>query len=243
MRDERCGTMSSAITSRPRTRQPELPGVNRKESRLRLPTRTPPEWLDAVLGDFDSFLADHAACERKASGTAMGMVSHYPDRPALVRACSELAVEELRHFQQVTELLTRRGLVLKPDRRDPYVRGLGKQRRSGSAEYFLDRLVIASIVESRGCERLALVGAAHPVEPIAVFYKELARSEARHQDLYDSLARQFFPAAEVDRRTAELLDAESRLLETLPLVPALFYAGAGSPDGSAQKEAGEESGS
>ena len=28
------------------------------------------EWVDAVMADFDSFLQDHADCERKASGFA-----------------------------------------------------------------------------------------------------------------------------------------------------------------------------
>ncbi len=156
----------------------------------------------------------------------MGFVSHYPDRPAVVTACSALAVEELQHFERVVELLVQRGIPLAPDRRDPYVRALGRERRSGGREYFLDRLLIASIVESRGCERLALVGSAHPEPAIADFYRELARSEVRHQDLYDSLARQFFPAGEVDGRTAGLLEAEARILESLPVVPALFYAGA-----------------
>jgi tRNA-(ms[2]io[6]A)-hydroxylase len=219
--------ITSAFRADARTfeeRKPKIEGS--KGAPLRLLTRTSHEWLAAVLADFDAFLADHAACERKASGTAMGFVSHYPDRPALVSACAALAVEELSHFQQVTELLLKRGLTLKPDRRDPYVRRLGEKRRNGSSEYFLDRLVIASIVESRGCERLALVGAAHPDQEIAAFYRELARSEARHQDLYDSLARQFFAAPEVDSRTAELLEEESRILAELPARPALFHAGA-----------------
>ena len=178
-----------------------------------------------MLGDFDTFLPDHAACEKKASGTAMGFVSHYPDRPDVVSACAALAVEELQHFQQVTELVLRRGLTLAPDRRDPYVRRLGEKRRGGSAEYFLDRLVIASIVESRGCERLAQIAAAHPDPDIAAFYRELARSEAKHQDLYSTLARRYFASAEVDAREAELLEEEARILAELPARPALFHAG------------------
>src|ERR1700687_2461152 len=38
---------------------------------MRLLTSSAPAWLQAVLDDFDAFLLDHAACERKASGTAM----------------------------------------------------------------------------------------------------------------------------------------------------------------------------
>ncbi|MEP1471547.1 MAG: tRNA isopentenyl-2-thiomethyl-A-37 hydroxylase MiaE, partial [Halieaceae bacterium] len=50
-------------------------------------------WTEAVLADFDSFLQDHAAAEKKASGMAMSMVSHYPDRFELVAAMADLAIE------------------------------------------------------------------------------------------------------------------------------------------------------
>ena len=52
-------------------------------------------WVDCVLDNFDTFLLDHAAAEKKASGMALSMVSHYPDRPQLVLAMAELAVEEM----------------------------------------------------------------------------------------------------------------------------------------------------
>ena len=58
-------------------------------------------WLECVLQDFDSFLVDHAANERKASAMAMTMVAHYPDRTRLVAEMVDLALEELTHFRQV----------------------------------------------------------------------------------------------------------------------------------------------
>lgn len=192
--------------------------------RLKIPSSS--EWLAAVLADFDAFLVDHAACERKASGTAMAFVAHYPDRPEIVAACTALAVEELGHFRDVVERVLARGLKLQADRRDPYVRGLARCFRSGRDEYLLDRLIAASIVEARGCERLALVAAAHPDADVRGFYRELARSEARHQDLYADLARFSFDGSEVERRTEALLEAEARILSALPAVPALFAAGA-----------------
>jgi len=193
---------------------------------MRLLSATPPEWLDAVLAGFDEFLLDHAACERKASGSAMAFVSHYPDRPEIVEACSELAVEELGHFRDVVALVVRRGLTLKPDGRDTYVRRLAREFRSGSDAYLLDRLLVASIVEARGCERLAIVAAGHPDEEIRDFYRRLARSEARHQDLYADLARRLFGERIADPRLAELLEAESRIVGELPMRAALFHTGA-----------------
>ena len=196
---------------------------------MRLLSPTPPEWIAAVLADFDGFLLDHAACERKASGTAMAFVSHYPDRPEIVAACSELAVEELGHFRDVVTLLARRGLALKPDGRDPYVRRLAREFRGGSDAYLLDRLLVASIIEARGCERLAIVAREHPQEDIREFYRVLARSEARHQDLYADLARRLFGAEAVEPRLDELLEAEARIIRELPVRAALFHVDAPGP--------------
>ena len=52
---------------------------------MRLKASTAPAWVEAVCADVDSFLRDHAACERKASAAALGFVAHYPDRRELVR--------------------------------------------------------------------------------------------------------------------------------------------------------------
>ena len=115
------------------------------------------EWLAAVFEDFDSFLLDHAACERKASATAMSLVSHYPDRAVLVRAMVELAREELEHFHQMLWILQSRELVLRRDDKDLYVQSLRKEIRTGRDAYLLDRLLVGGIVEARGCERFGLV--------------------------------------------------------------------------------------
>jgi tRNA-(ms[2]io[6]A)-hydroxylase len=193
---------------------------------MRLLSASSPEWLGAVLADFDAFSSDHAACERKASGTAMAFLSHYPDRRELVSACAELAVEELSHFRAVVLRVLARGGSLGPDRRDPYVRRLSACCRGGREEYLVDRLLVAALVEARGCERLALVGGAHPDPETRSFYHELARSEARHQDLYADLARLYGEPADVAQREAELAADEARILAELPPVPALFAAGA-----------------
>jgi tRNA-(ms[2]io[6]A)-hydroxylase len=70
---------------------------------------TPPGWLEAVLSDFDSFLKDHASCEKKASGMALNIASHYPNQPGLLRAKGDQAVEELTHYLEVVRLLLDRG--------------------------------------------------------------------------------------------------------------------------------------
>jgi tRNA-(ms[2]io[6]A)-hydroxylase len=189
---------------------------------MRLRTATPPGWTTAVLADFDAFLLDHAACERKASASALAMVAHYPDRRELVDACIELAREELQHFREVHRRIAERGLVLAADTRNPYMGALGREFRNGSDAYFLDRLLAAAIAEARGCERFGLIAAALPPQPLKEFYRELARGEVRHRDLYVSLARTYFDAAAVDARLDELLEAEARIVSGLPIRAALY---------------------
>jgi len=186
-----------------------------------LKTATPPAWVKTVLSDFDAFLLDHAACERKASATALTFVSHYPDRKELVSAMIDLAREELEHFHQVYRRITERDLVLAADTKDPYVNRLVKEFRKGSDAYFLDRLLVAGIVEARGCERFGLLAEALSPGPMKDFYRDLTSSEARHRGLFLRLARIYFDTGSVERRLDELLDVEAAVVRELPLRPAV----------------------
>ncbi len=183
---------------------------------------TPPQWTAAVLADLDAFLCDHAANERKASSSAMALVAHYPDRPELVERCIELAIEELQHFGQVQARMAQRGLALRPDTRSEYLRRLRKEFREGSEPYFLDRLLTAGIVEARGCERFGLVAAALPEGPLRELYRELARSEVRHQEMYIDLARLYFSVDSVAARLDQLLGAEAQVMTGLPIRASLY---------------------
>ena len=95
---------------------------------MKLRVQSSKEWLKAVLEDFDSFLLDHAACERKASAMALTFVVRYPDRDPLLEPMISLAREELAHFHQVFRILRKRGLEFRKDERDPYVNALLKKR-------------------------------------------------------------------------------------------------------------------
>ena len=134
---------------------------------------SPQLWVDAVLADFDSFLLDHAAAEKKASGMALSMVSHYPDRARLVLAMSELAVEEMVHFREVIKIIQARGLILGADTKDPYVNGMRSLMRQGSDLYLLDRLLTAGVIEARGAERFGLIANALPESELKTFYRSL----------------------------------------------------------------------
>jgi len=188
---------------------------------LRLLTKTPSLWIDVVLADFDAFLVDHAACERKASATALKLVSHYSDRTELVRELIPFAQEELEHYAQVMGIILERGLASRPDEKDPYVGALMKLIQRGPDRYFLDRLLILGVVEARGCERFGMVADALDPGPLKDFYIDITRSEARHHGLFVRLAREYFPADVVQQRLDELLNAEAEIVGRLPLRPAV----------------------
>jgi tRNA 2-(methylsulfanyl)-N6-isopentenyladenosine37 hydroxylase len=188
---------------------------------LQLAVATSDQWLDAVRGDFNRFLLDHAANERKASAMAMGMVAHYPDRSALVDAMIDLAVEELNHFRQVVRVISQRGLSLGADEKDPYVNQLRAHTNKGSEDYFLDRLLIAAVIEARGAERFSLIAACDDEDIPATLYRRLAISESTHYQLFIELALQYFETARVDARLAQWIDMEKQIVEVLPIHPRL----------------------
>ena len=184
---------------------------------MRLRTPSPKAWLAAVLADFDTFLLDHAACERKASGMAMHLAAHYRDRSRLVETMVDLACEELDHFRQVYRIARDRGLTLTADEKDEYVNAMNALSRRGSEGYFLDRLLLAGIIEARGCERFGLIAEALEEGRLKTFYRQITRSESRHSELFSLLALEYFSASEVRERQAALLDAEAQIVARLPI--------------------------
>jgi tRNA 2-(methylsulfanyl)-N6-isopentenyladenosine37 hydroxylase len=188
---------------------------------MELSVLTSPAWTEVVLGDFDRFLQDHAACERKASATGLAFVNRYGDQPWLVGPMIAFAQEELEHFGQVVALLEKRGLSVGPDQKDPYVGALRAVLRTGKEAHLLDRLLVAAVVEARGCERFALVRDALPGGELKTFYEDIVRSEARHAGLFQRLARHRFGRELVDERLSELIAIEGEIVAHLELRPSL----------------------
>lgn len=173
------------------------------------------------MADFDSFLLDHAAAEKKASGMAISMLSHYPDRVELVAAMADLAIEELTHYREVVKWIHSRGLLTVADQKDHYVLALRDTIRKGREVYLLDRLLTASIIEARGAERFALVAQALPAGALKKFYQSIARSEERHYQLFLELAGKYLEAEAIAARWDELLDIEAAIVAGLPIQAAL----------------------
>lgn len=182
---------------------------------------TPAAWIVCVLEDFDTFIQDHASAEKKASGMALSMVSHYPDQPKLVQAMVDLAVEELNHYKEVMRLLMAKGIAPAADLKDAYVTRLNKQVRKEPNFFLLDRLLVASVVERRGAERFSIV-AQHVSDPeLRKFYTAIAKSEERHWQLFINLAKDLCSHLPVSERFCELANFENSLIVELPIRSAL----------------------
>ncbi len=190
---------------------------------LELAAATPPEWARTVLSDFPAFLQDHADCERKASAMAMSFVAKYPDRVEIIPELIATGIEELEHFQQVYALMQKRGIRLaKEMKEDRYIKALLDLCRTDPINRFLDRLLLASIIECRGAERFRLVWQAleHDVE-LAEFYHLLWVSEAKHGNIFVKMALHYFEKEKVYPRLEELNRAEGEFIQKLDLRPAL----------------------
>jgi len=189
---------------------------------LDLASESKQEWIDAVMADFDSFLQDHADCERKASAMAMSFVAKYPDRKEIIPELIETGIEELEHFQMVYKIMEERGINLSHSiGEDPYIKALLKLCHSGMNERFMDRLLIASLVETRGAERFKMVANAQTDPEMAKFYKMLWTSEAKHGHIYVKMALNYFDNDTVYERLAWWVEKEAEILDQLKIRSAL----------------------
>ena len=190
---------------------------------LDLVAKTNPQWVKTVMADFPKFLQDHADCERKASAMALSFVAKYPDRTEIIPELIETGIEELEHFQQVYAHMTKRGIPLaKEMQQDPYITALINLCRTDPTNRFLDRLLLASIIECRGTERFRLVcEALEGDNELKEFYHVLWVSEAKHGNVFVKMALNYFPEEHVYARLNELNDAEGEIVRNLPLRAAV----------------------
>ena len=152
----------------------------------------------------------------------MSLVAKYPNRVEIIPELIETAVEELEHFRDVYKIMEAKGIELAHSiAEDPYIKTLMKAQHDGIDERFLDRLLIASVVETRGAERFKLV-ADHIDDPdLSKFYKMLWTSEAKHGHIYVKMALHYFPEKKVYDRLAWWVEKEAEIVEQLPIRAAL----------------------
>lgn len=174
---------------------------------------TPDAWVEKALSELPTLLIDHARCEQKAAATAMRLMFRYPTNRELQHKLSRLAREELRHYEQVRELIDTRKITFLPLTDAPYAGDLRKLMRKQDPGAFVDLMIIGAIIEARSCERFAAI--APHLDPIdtelANYYRFLLKSEARHFRDYLNLAKSVDKSG-FEARVSEFLDWEAELI-------------------------------
>lgn len=184
--------------------------------------RSPEAWIHVVIANFDKFLQDHADCERKASAMALSFVAKYPDRLEIIPELIDTALEELEHFKLVYQLMEKRNILLPASMsEDPYIKALLSHCHHGINERFMDRLLIASVAETRGAERFSMVSDHLEDAELKKFYKILWVSEAKHGHIYVKMALNYFDENQVYKRLDRWMDIEAEVVKNLEIRPAL----------------------
>jgi tRNA 2-(methylsulfanyl)-N6-isopentenyladenosine37 hydroxylase len=105
---------------------------------------------------------------------------------------------------------------------DLYIKDLLALCRTDPLNRFLDRLLLASIIECRGAERFRLVWEAiDKDDELKEFYHRLWSSEAKHGNIFVKMALNYFDRDKVYARLDELNREEGVVIQKLPLRPAL----------------------
>lgn len=172
---------------------------------------TPKAWLLHAREQVELLLIDHAHCEKKAASTGLSMIYRYHDKPDLLKMLSQLVREEMLHFEQVLELIEKRGWEYSHLSASTYAASLHELASKQEPQRLIDSLIIGAIIEARSCERFYVLSE-YVDETLAQYYRFLLKSESRHFEDYLYLAR-LYAKDDIDARIQEFLVREKQLIE------------------------------
>ena len=181
---------------------------------------TPKAWLDEALNNLPLLMQDHANCEKKAAGTAMNLMFRYSFFTDLQVKLAQLVREEMLHYEQVLEFMTKRGQKWEGLSAGRYAGGLRKEIRTYEPEALIDVLVIGAFVEARSCERFYSL-APFVDDELGRYYRYLLKSESRHYEDYLALAVDVAktsklknPEEDIQQRIEHIREVEKNLILT-----------------------------
>lgn len=186
---------------------------------LGLKLATDPYWVNIAEKSIDEILTDHAYCEQKATSTCISLIIQFPDRSELVEELTPIVAEEWGHFRKVIKELKSRGFSFGKKRIDDYVTELMKFQRKGGKESdrLMDKLLISAMIEARSCERFRLLSLHISEDVLKQFYHEFMVSEAGHYRTFLDLAKLYCGEEAVKLRWQEMVDFETRIMQTRAL--------------------------
>lgn len=182
--------------------------------------QTPKAWLDEAINNLDILMQDHANCEKKAASTAMNLMFRYSFFPDLQVKLAQLVREEMLHYEQVLELMAKRGQKWDGLSAGRYAGGLRKEIRTYEPEALIDVLVVGAFVEARSCERFHAL-APRVDDELGRYYRYLLKSESRHFEDYLALAldvaktaKMKNPKEDIQQRIDHIREVEKNLILT-----------------------------
>ncbi|WP_144732071.1 tRNA-(ms[2]io[6]A)-hydroxylase [Acinetobacter oleivorans] len=182
--------------------------------------QTPKAWLDEAINNLDILMQDHANCEKKAASTAMNLMFRYSFFPDLQVKLAQLVREEMLHYEQVLELMAKRGQKWDGLSAGRYAGGLRKEIRTYEPEALIDVLVVGAFVEARSCERFHAL-APRVDDELGRYYRYLLKSESRHFEDYLTLAfdvaktaKMKNPKEDIQQRIEHIREVEKNLILT-----------------------------
>lgn len=155
---------------------------------LHLRTATHDAWLQEVIDDLPTLLVDHAHCEKKAASTALTMLFRYPDCEPIQAPLSELAREELEHFELMLRACRDRGVTFGRLGPSAYAGKLLAALSASEPVRLVDTILCCALIEARSCERMKILSVGLPDASLRALYSSLLATEARHHQLYLDLA-------------------------------------------------------
>jgi tRNA 2-(methylsulfanyl)-N6-isopentenyladenosine37 hydroxylase len=193
------------------------PALNNALTRIQkfLHCETPDAWISVAAQPKNQalLLLDHANCEKKAASTAVNLMYRYVGDFEMMHKMSRLAREELRHYEQVMQIMEKRGIAYEQITPCRYAGELRKPVRTHEPARYVDTLIVGAIIEARSCERFAKL-APHLDEELQSFYLSLLKSEARHYEDYLHLAKKIAGGEDISDRVDVFLALEKSLIES-----------------------------
>ena len=154
-------------------------------------------------------LLDHAQCEHKAAMNAFNLTYRFQHRPDVMQSLSRIAREEMRHFEQVLAIIKKRQVKIKHLIAPRYAKDLHVITNGKKQDELVNRLLIASIIEARSCERFQALTEVLDGE-LETFYGKLYQAEYLHYQFFLKLALELDTNAE--ERLKTLLKTEKKLI-------------------------------
>lgn len=190
---------------------------------LGLKFETETSWAEIAKDDLQQILTDHAFAEQKAASNAVSIIINYSEETEMVKAMSDIAIEEMEHFRMVHQLMVKRGLILGREQKNDYAKHLHSffTKTKDRTDALIQRLLIAALIEARSCERFKVFSENLDDKELSNFYKDLMVSEANHYTTFLGFARQYQDRKIVDKKWEDLLAYEAEFMKKRGVKPTV----------------------